>query len=378
MNTAATLPRPVEAFVQFAQLLRTRGFAIAPEQSMSFVEAIGVLGPRNIEDIRHAGLAILAIPPDRREEFDALFRAFFLDQTIAVPVSEQEEDEDTGVEAHEEQAGEQIIDLPEEEDEVGGEASASEALSYRELPSLTEDEALRHFTRQAGSALPRRRSYRMASARHGSGIDMRKAMRKAVQSDGELFALPELRRKTRQRPITLLIDVSGSMQRQYEDSLRIGHALMQVADRAEVFTLGTRLTRVSNALAEKNLDIALQRVSSLVADFDGGTRLGEALDALLSVPRFSAALRGAVVFILSDGLERGDPTLLIDSVSRISRSAWQLHWLTPLAGDDDFSPETEALKAVLPYLDGLGDGSSIAAITRQILASGKPERRMIA
>lgn len=377
MTLPTPLPRPVAPFVEFAQILRRHGFAIAPEQSMSFIEAVGVLGPRNITDIRNAGLAILAIPGERRQEYDAHFRAYFLGQTVVAPIVEQDDDDDS-VEAYEEQAGEQVIELPEDEQETGGEASAAEALTHRELIPSADDEALRQFIRHAGTTLPRRRSYRRMTARHGSGFDMRKAMRQAVRTDGEIFELPETRHKTRQRPITLLIDVSGSMQREYDNSLRIAHALKNVADRAEIFTLGTRLTRITGALAEKHPERAFSRVSGLVADFDGGTRLGEALDALLAVPRYSVALRGAAVFILSDGLERGSPELLIDAVARISRIAWQLHWLTPLADDVDFTPQTEALKAVMPYLDGLGDGSSITSITRQILDLGNSGRRMTA
>lgn len=365
MTVSNTLPRPVQPFVEFAQILRAHGFAIAPEQITDFVAAIGLLGPQEMSDIRNSALAMLAVPQERRAEFDALYRAFFLGQTVSAPVMDDDGDEE--VEAHEERDGTQEIDIAEEEQDVGGEASTVEALSRREFEPLDQDEALRQFARSAPSALPRRRSYRRMASRHGSAFDMRRSLREAVKRDGEIFELFQTRRKTRQRPITLLIDVSGSMQQQSEDIMRFAHALKQVGQRVEVFTFGTRLTRITRALSNKNIDRALSRVGGLVSDFDGGTRIGDALQALLAVPRFAASLRGACVVIVSDGLERGEPGAMVEAVERMSRSAWRIDWLTPLAGDSDFAPRTEALTAVLPYLDSLSDGSSISAISRHVL-----------
>lgn len=196
---------------------------------------------------------------------------------------------------------------------------------------------------------------------------MRRSLREAVKRDGEVFELFRTRRKTRQRPITLLIDVSGSMQQQSQDIMRFAHTLKQVGQRVEVFTFGTRLTRITKALSDKNVDRALSRVGGLVSDFDGGTRIGDALQALLAVPRFASTLRGACVVVVSDGLERGEPDAMLDAVMKISRSAWRIDWLTPLAGDTDFTPRTEALTAVLPYLDSLSDGSSITSIASHVL-----------
>jgi hypothetical protein len=195
-------------------------------------------------------------------------------------------------------------------------------------------------------------------------------LRQAVRRDGEVFELLQTRRKTRLRPITLLIDVSGSMQDQSDETMRFAHALKMAAGRAEVFTFGTRLTRITRALADKNADRALARVSALVADFDGGTRIGDALDALLAVPRFAGTMRGALVLVLSDGLERGDPAVMVDALRRISRMAWRVEWLSPLAGDEDYVPRTEALAAALPYLDGLSDGSRTEAICNRVLTLG--------
>lgn len=364
MSALPPLPRATRPFVQFSQILRSHGFAVSPEQTVSYIEAIGLLGPRHIFDIRSAGLAMLAIPRERQGEYDALFRAFFMGQTIAAPTSSEDGDE---LEAHEEQAGEREVELADDEQEAGGEASQTEALLQRSFSPADDDQILRQFTRHAADAFPRRRSRRWQTARSGRGFDLRGSLREAVRNDGELVQLRRLRRKSRQRPIALLIDVSGSMQEQSEQTLRFAHAVKLAGERVEVFTFGTRLTRITRSLADRNVERALEKVSRLVADFDGGTRIGDALDALLSVPRFAGALRGASVIVVSDGLERGDPATMIDAVQRLSRLVWRLDWLTPLAADEGYVPRTEALAAILPWLDSLASGATLAALCEHVL-----------
>ena len=370
------LPKPVQPFVDFSQILRAHGFAIAPEQTTAFIEAIGVLGPGNMMDIYRAGLAMLAIQKDRQAEYDALFRAFFMGRTVSAPVISDDDDE--GVEAHEEQDGSQEVEVVEDDQDVGAEASVMEAHSRRQFSTTDEMEALRQFRRQAPTAIPRRRSYRYTSARHGATFDMGRSLREAVRRDGEILELKERRRKTRQRPIVLLIDVSGSMKDQSEQAMRFAHALKMAGDRVEVFTFGTRLTRITRALSDRNVERALSRVGALVADFDGGTRIGDAFDAILSVPRFAGAMRGASVVVLSDGLERGEPGTMVDAVQRMSRIAWRVDWLSPLAGDAEYVPRTEALSAALPHLDSLSDGSRIEAICSHVLSLSKFKKRIAA
>jgi hypothetical protein len=178
----------------------------------------------------------------------------------------------------------------------------------------------------------------------------------------------------RQRRVLLLVDVSGSMKAGTDGALRLGHALVQAAEQVEVFTLGTRLTRVTRALHHRNRDQALDLASGLVADWDGGTRLGEALQVFLSVPRFAGFARGALVVVLSDGLERGGPEALIAAMERLHGLAWSVLWLTPLAADRAYRAETGAMKAILPMIDRLGDGASSQAIVAEVLGFAKGRR----
>ena len=360
------LPRALRPFVQFATLLRANGFAVAPEQTQAFVAAVLLLGPASMRDIHRAAVPTLAPPPERRDEFDALFRQLFHGQTLAAP-SQAEPEDDEDLQVLDAMEGE--IEPPEatEDQDAGGQATASERLVLRQFRDEDPRETLRRFTRAAPGALPRQRSYRRRAAKTGDRWHMRRLLREAVRRDGEVLSLPKLTRKTRQRRILLLVDVSGSMKTHTDDAMSLAHVLVGAAERAEVFTLGTRLTRVTRALRLRNRGQALGATASLVSDWDGGTRLGDALDAFLHVPRFASFARGSLVVVLSDGLERGDSAVLMAAVTKLATLAWRIAWLTPLAGDAGYTPSTAALKAVLPFLDHLGNGAGLRSLCDEIL-----------
>lgn len=356
------LPRATQPFVEFPTILRAHGFPVSPDQTIGFIEAVGLLGPRNIQDIRRAGVAMMAISRDRQEEYDALFNAFFLGQTVEAAVEGDDED----VSAHEATGETEEIDAPDDDQDPGEDATALERLSRRDFAPEDPTEVLKHLTREAPRRLPRRRSYRYAPG-GGKLLDMRRTLREAAKRDGEVFTLARRRRKTRQRRIVLLVDVSGSMQERTDDAMRFAHALTRAAERVEAFTLGTRLTRVTPALRIRNEAMALHRVSALVSDIDGGTRIGEALQAFLAVPRFAGFARGAAVIVLSDGLERGGTEAMEDAVRRLARIAWRLDWLSPLAADAEYEPSTSGLAAILPHLDLLANGAQVSAIVDHVL-----------
>jgi uncharacterized protein with von Willebrand factor type A (vWA) domain len=361
-----TLPLAAQPFVAFATLLRANAFPVAPEQTTAFLAAITLLGPRNLLDVRSAAHALFAPPPERHDEFNALFDAHFLGSVELEREAGEPDPEDLTIQ--EERRG--GFEPPSSDDinEAGRTATAAEALSVRRFGEADEADALSRFRRSAPERLPLRRGYRRVAEKHGRGLDLRRAMKEAIRNDGEIFKLPRLTRKLRRRNILLLIDVSGSMKARTEPHLRFAHALVRSAERIEAFTIGTRLTRVTNALKRRNRDQALAMASSLVSDWDGGTRIGDALQAFLAVPRFAGYARGAVVLILSDGLERGDPKAMTDAVRRLAARAWHLSWITPLAADPRYRPETAALKSILPMIDALADGSSTERLCEHVLA----------
>lgn len=365
---SAVMPAPARHLAGFPPYLRSFGFTTSPEQTVAFLEAVELLGPRGIDEVRRAAVATLSPPHERSGEFDALFRAWFHGEFAPVP---RESEDETEIRVHDE--GGATYESPDEPDlgESGQSATAAEMLGDRQFRAEVSIERLRRFAREAPERLPRRRGLRRRRARRGETVDLSRALRTAVRHGGDTPVLPWRRRTPRQRRILLLVDVSGSMKEHTESTLRFAHGLYHVAERMEGFTLGTRLTRVTGALRLRNPEAALAKASALVPDFDGGTRIGDALAAFLAVPRFAGFARGAAVVVLSDGLERGGPDTMTGAVARLSRLAWRVSWLTPLAADPEFRPETTALSAIAPLLDDLGDGSSPEALCRHMLSLGR-------
>ncbi|MFN5280188.1 vWA domain-containing protein [Bradyrhizobium sp.] len=367
MSDDLQLPRAAHIFVSFVALLRANGFSVAPEQTTSFLAAIELLGPRSLEHIRRAGLATLAPPPERRATYDRLFDIQFRG---AEAIEQAEGEDEETVRLQEEGRGEDEPPLADEANESGLAAARAEALVERRFAQVPTSDPLRKLSREAARRLPRRRGHRRRRARSGPFADLRRTLRDSVRNDGEVLRLGRMRRRQRPRKILFLIDVSGSMKARTEENMRLAHALVQAAGNVEVFTFGTRLTRVTPALRLKRREQALNAASFLVSDWDGGTRIGDALQAFLAVPRFGGYARGAAVVIVSDGLERGDPAALRDAVAKLSRRAWRVSWLTPLATASGFKPQTEALIAIQRFVDDLVDGGSSAAVVAHLLSLG--------
>jgi len=362
-----TLPRAARVFISFVALLRVNGFAVAPEQTTAFLAAIELLGPRSLEHIRKAGLATLAPPPERRATYDRLFDLHFRGSE-AIEQADGEDEE--VVRLQEEGRGEDEPLLADEANESGLAAARTEALVERRFAQDTTTDALRRLSHEAAARLPRRRGHRRRRARRGPFADLRRTLRESVRNDGEVLRLGRLRRRPRPRRILLLIDVSGSMKARTEENMKLAHALTQAARNVEVFTFGTRLTRVTRTLRLKRREQALNAAAHLVSDWDGGTRIGDALQAFLAVPRFGSYARGATVVVISDGLERGDPAALRDAIAKLSRRAWRVSWLTPLATAPGFQPQTEALIAIRRFVDDLASGGSSEAVVSHLLSLG--------
>jgi len=366
MRRGESLPRAAAPFLSFARLLRHHAFPVAPEQVTGFMQAVTLLGPRSMNDIREAALATLAPSPDRRGEFEAHFRSHFYGD--AKPAIEGEEDDETRIKDDRGTREEESQTIRQEK---GGElSSALEQLSSRDF--RCDADGLGQFRRKLASALPVRHSFRTTRTRSRGTLDLRRSLSEIVSADGDIPSPLLRRRQAVSRKLLLLIDVSGSMKLHTADYLKLAHAAVQGADRAEVFTFGTRLTRITSALRIRDREQALARAAALVDDWDGGTRMGPALLAFLSVPRFSAFARGACVVVLSDGLERGSHAELEIAMRRFSARAFRLSLATPLAGDPRFRPATAALRAVLPVLDDLVDGSSLKSLTDFILSLARP------
>ncbi len=210
---------------------------------------------------------------------------------------------------------------------------------------------------------PTRRSRRSRPVRRRRGHepDLRRTLRASLRTGGEPVERQWRAPTLRQRPVVLVCDVSGSMEPYARILLQYLHACVAARRRVEAFAFGTRLTRITNELAGRDHDHALERAATAVTDFSGGTRIGAALAELNRVHGRRLG-RGSVVVILSDGWDRGDPEVLAGEMARLRRSAHRLVWLNPLAAHPDYEPLTRGMRAAVPHTDELLAGNSLASL----------------
>jgi uncharacterized protein with von Willebrand factor type A (vWA) domain len=359
--TAEAFPDVARAFIEFPEILRARNFAIAGDQALAFMAAAPLLAPLTLRRLHRAAHATLAPPPERHAEFDALFRQYFGggDPGIAAAKSlpEPEAPVTEGLGAQQTMAEIRKIN------DSGKSSTQSEALGIRRLRGQND----MPLARTLRSKLPHRLRLRQQRMPHGSRLDLRRSLFDLVANDGDLVALARSGRKSVPRRIVLLIDISGSMKAETDAYLDLAYELTGEFRDTETFAFGTRLTRLTYTLRIKAKETALARASDLVADWDGGTRIGAALESFLANPRFAGLSSGALVVVISDGLERGDHARMVDALRRLDRRAKHLFWLSPLAGDPRYKPETAAVKAILPIVGHIGDGSSAQRIVDSLV-----------
>ncbi|CCG02398.1 vWA domain-containing protein [Blastococcus saxobsidens] len=355
--------------VEFTDLLRRRGVAVGPVQTAAFLEALYLLRPTTTAELYWAGRAVLATDVAVLPAYARAFAEFFAaaDADDAPPPAPPHappsvlDDEPLARPAMDVAVGEEPLELPEE---ARVEASEAERVRVKSFARMTAEErriaAL--MIRRLRVRLPRRLSRRRRPASSGRYLDMRSTLRRSLATDGEPARLGRRRRRVRQRPVTLVVDVSGSMTPYAQALLRFGHALLHAGHRVEVYTVGVRLSRVTDALRHDSADRALAEVGRQVADWDGGTLLATSLVRLLDLRRGHAALRGAVVVICSDGLDRDDPERLGAATARLSRLAHRLVWLNPLKGDPRYQPLARGMAAAVPHLDLFLAGHNVASL----------------
>jgi uncharacterized protein with von Willebrand factor type A (vWA) domain len=225
-----------------------------------------------------------------------------------------------------------------------------------------------------------RRTRRWVRGR-GPRIDLRRALMRSLRTGGEVLTLPSRRRRTRLRPLVLLCDVSGSMERYSRMLLHFAHGLAHRGGRLEVFLFATGLTRVTRQIRLRRLEHAVDAVSSVVPDWSGGTRIGPALRQFHQGWARRVLHQGPVVLLISDGWDRGDPNVLREQVARLQRSCHRLIWLNPLIGTLDYAPLTRGLQAALPFVDDflaartLADLAELAVHLTAIASSAASRRR---
>jgi uncharacterized protein with von Willebrand factor type A (vWA) domain len=240
--------------------------------------------------------------------------------------------------------------------------SAEELLRQKDFDSMTwqETEQVRRLLEAAPWRLAERRTRRLRSARSGR-IDLRRSARHAIRSSGELVRLFRRKPRMRRRPIVLVCDVSGSMERYSRLLMIFAHAIARRED-LEAFVFSTRLTRITRLLRQRDIDRALESVTKGVRDFSGGTRIGDALADFNRRWARRVLGHGAVVIIVSDGWDRGDPARLTAELIHLRRSAHRLIWLNPLLGSEGYQPLTRGMAAALPYCDDFLAAHNVQAL----------------
>lgn len=366
---------PATAAVAFVRLLRQVGIDVPVDATARFVEALDVVDVAEPDDVYWSARATLI----RREEdvrpFDLVFAGYFGGRAVEIDPPPQPEsvtvaidDPDAG-----EADGDEVVDVG---DSIQVRFSRVETLRHADFATLDERELAEAWSmieRIRVTGAPRRSRRRIAAPR--GRIDLRRSVRAALRTGGEPFERATTGSGERFRRVVLLVDVSGSMEPYARALLRFAHAAVTARSRIDAFALGTRLTRLTRELSRRDPDDALAHAAAAIEDFSGGTRLGEGLRAFNDEWGVRGMARGAVVVILSDGWDRGDPDDFAEQMQRLARVAHRVVWVNPLKATPGYAPLARGMAAALPHVDAFVEGHSVDALERLsvVLAGESPD-----
>lgn len=363
-------PPLVSSFVGFAGALRDAGVPIGSGDVLTFCEAAATLDPTDLVDLYWAGRTTLIGRRDHLPIYDRTFRWWFLGEgtegsadpqlrrrkatgflatTLEIPLTEPE--------------GER---RDEDEARLGLVGADAEVLRHKSFSACTPDElaAIRRIMARIRVTPPRRRTRRTRRSDDGTRPDLRRTVREALRSQGEPTQLRWRKRTLRLRPLILLLDVSGSMADHSRALLQFAHSARRADGRVEVFCFGTRLTRITRALERRRPDEAMARAAATVVDWEGGTRIGDSVEAFVRGWGRRGMGRGAVVVICSDGLDRGDPDTLAHAMERLARLSHRIVWLNPNLATEASAPNTLGMMVAAPHVDALLPGADLTGLER--------------
>ncbi len=371
---------PVERMaVGFCRVLRELGLKAPASATINFTTALGVVGIERREAVYWAGRSTLVGRPEDIVVFDRAFDAWwqdrFPDSTMVTEVAEPvtlaldlDDDEGDGVDDGSEEA-----DPPGDIQAVR--FSRQEVLTTKDFGACTPEEMaeLTRLMAQLRFTTHRRTSRRQIPIKgRGDHHDLRRTVRWALRHQGEPLQRAWTADATRPRRLVMILDVSGSMESYARALLRFAHAAMNARSRVEVFALGTRLTRVTRELANRDPDAALRAATPSVKDWAGGTRLGEGVRQFNDEWGIRGMARGSVVVVLSDGWDRGDPHELGEQMERLHRVTHELIWVNPLKATEGYAPLAAGMAAALPHVDRFVAGNNYRSLDElaSILANG--------
>jgi uncharacterized protein with von Willebrand factor type A (vWA) domain len=351
----------VDNLVAFSRLLRRVGFDVPVGRVLDLTEALTHVDLNSRDEVFHTCRALLVQQHEQLAAFAEVFDAFWRDhsnpfatsgtrvrdaRTTAALASAAAgllpPEEGSGQDDGRDDAVEGVVQTW---SDVGG-------LAHKDFAEFTDEEIAR--ARRALEQLDwipgERRTRRWIHGR-GPRIDLRQALMRSLRTGGEVITLPSRRRRSKPRPLVLLCDVSGSMERYSRMLLHFAHGLAHRSGQLEVFLFSTGLTRVTRQLRLRRLRDAVDAVADVVPDWSGGTRIGPALRQFHQRWARRVLHQAPVVLLISDGWDRGDPHVLRGQMARLQRSCHRLIWLNPLIGTLDYAPLTRGLQAALPFVD---------------------------
>ena len=374
--------------VHFARTLRTAGLRVGPGQVLRAIEAVEAAGLRKRDDFYWTLHSVFVNRRDQREIFDQAFHVYWRNPRLLEKMMEMllpqvgvpaEQDERKQLsrrlqEALQPDRGEAPPDEgepPEVEVEATFTVSDREILQHRDFEQMSQaeiDDALRAIARMR-LPVPERRTRRFRPARRGPRVDFRASLRRALRPEG----LTELRRREPRRrppPLVVLCDISGSMARYTRMFLHFMHTITNDRDRVFCFTFGTRLTNVTRSLRYRDVDIALAKASAQVEDWSGGTRIGQSLHEFNNKWSRRVLGQGAVVVLITDGLDREGGDGLAAEMERLHKSCSRLVWLNPLLRYGAYEPKSQGNKAMLPHVDEFRPVHNLESLAGLIAALG--------
>jgi uncharacterized protein len=360
--------------VAFTRVLRGVGIDVPITSTLSFREALTVTGLDDRDTVYWAGRTTLIRRPEDRELYDRAFKVFWEARTSHGEPAPPEEPLAITLAIDDDDAGESP-ETSEADDNPLLELrfSATEVLRHKDFAEYNDDElieahALMERFRLVGSP---RRSLRLTPTRsRTSRPDLRRTVRAIIRAGGEPGRRHWREPGTRHRRLVLLLDVSGSMEPYARALLRFVHAAVAGRQKVEAFALGTRLTRLTRELSSRDPDTALRQAATRVIDWSGGTRLGDGMREFNDEWGQRGMARGAIVVILSDGWDRGDPDVLAEQMERLHRAAHSVIWVNPLKVTPGYAPLARGMAAALPHIDHFVEGHSVAAMEELAQAIG--------
>lgn len=372
----------------FAHLLRIMGVEVSSGQTLDLVRALEYVPIIGREDLRNAARATLICRREDLPQFESAFAFFwrtpsFDPMMMALPVLKMPP-RNLRLPKPPRDSGDGEGEGEEQEEKIGLTMAYSqgETLRTKDFGSFSWEEvqACKELLKTLAWRIPVRRTRRTKPTPRGRRIDMRRVLRRNMRYGGEPIILPRRKIRTHQRPLVVLCDISGSMDRYSRILLQFVHTISNGLRDVEAFVFGTRLTRVTRLLRERDIDDAVALVSKQVIDWSGGTRIGDTLKQFNYVWARRVLGRGPVVLLISDGWDRGDPKLLGREVERLQRSCHRLIWLNPLLGSPNYQPLTQGIQAALPHVDDFLPVHNLLSLEQlgerlAAIGSERPERR---